>query len=121
MPELFTMVPCETLDGCGWDENAWEAQGDEKKLKKSFTSTRDTRYILRPEAIESIFLLYRMTGKQELQDVAWKMFKAITKATGTPYGNSAIEDVRVSADQTKKLDSMEVSREAHHGPPPTGG
>jgi mannosyl-oligosaccharide alpha-1,2-mannosidase len=68
---------------------------------------RDTRYILRPEAIESIFLLYRMTGKEDLRDLAWRMWESIMKATETPLGNSAIADVTVKG-ETSKMDSMEV-------------
>lgn len=109
MPELFSMIPCDDLDGCGWDVNVWEARGDLGLDKKSFTDVRDARYILRPEAIESVFLLYRITGKRELQDVAWRMFEAVVKATGTELGSSAIADVRVQPEETTKLDSMEVS------------
>jgi mannosyl-oligosaccharide alpha-1,2-mannosidase len=112
MPELFTMIPCKSLDGCGWDENLWDRRLD-PTLKKSFTVARDTRYILRPEAAESLFLLYRITGNQELQDLAWRMFKAILAATDAPLGNSAIADVRVLPWETIKTDSMEVSA---HGP-----
>ncbi|KAH7369287.1 glycoside hydrolase family 47 protein [Plectosphaerella cucumerina] len=106
MPELFTMIPCKSLDGCGWDENLWDRRLD-PTLKKSFTVARDTRYILRPEAAESLFLLYRITGNQELQDLAWRMFKAILAATDAPLGNSAIADVRVLPWETIKTDSME--------------
>lgn len=107
MPEIFGMVPCKSLDKCEWDEERWQRLGS-KGLPKGFTHTRDKRYILRPEAIESLFVLYRVTGKTDLQDIAWNMFEAIMKATETDLANSAIEDVTVSG-PTKKLDSMEVS------------
>ena len=109
MPEIFSMVSCESWkDGpCQWDDKVWEEKGDDK-FKKGFSNVRDRRYILRPEAIESVFLLYRMTGKEDLRETAWRMFEAIMKATRTPLGNSAIGDVTVT-EETKKLDSMEVS------------
>lgn len=107
MPEIFGMVACPTINGCEWDEARWQAEGS-TSLAKGFKSARDTRYILRPEAIESIFLLYRVTGNEELRDVAWRMFESITKATETKYANSAIADVTVKG-ETRKLDSMEVS------------
>ncbi len=106
MPEIFTIIPCKSVDGpCPFDEKRWEADSN---LKKGFKSARDPRYILRPEAIESIFLLYRMTGKEDLRELAWRMFEAIVKATETPLGHSAIEDVTVKG-ETTKTDSMEVS------------
>ncbi|KAM0250201.1 hypothetical protein ACHAQJ_008744 [Trichoderma viride] len=105
MPEIFSMVPCQTLEACVWDEERWKRLGG-KSLPKGFTHAQDRRYILRPEAIESLFVLYRVTGKADLQDIAWSMFEAIMKATETELANSAIEDVTVSG-PTKKLDSME--------------
>lgn len=109
MPEIFKLVSCgPSVDGpCRWDEEKWQREGD-KKLKKGFANARDPRYILRPEAIESIFLLYRMTGKDDLRELAWKMFESMMKATKTPLANSAIPDVTVKG-ETEKLDSMEVS------------
>lgn len=108
MPEIFGMVACPTIEGCEWDEARWQAEGN-PGLAKGFKDTRDTRYILRPEAIESVFLLYRVTGNEELRDVAWRMFESIMKATETGFANSAIADV-TAKDVTRKLDSMEVSR-----------
>ncbi|OHW96180.1 glycosyl hydrolase family 47 protein [Colletotrichum incanum] len=105
MPEIFGMVTCETLDGCEWDEERWRREGA-SDLRKGFSHARDPRYILRPEAIESIFLMYRMTGNSEYQEMAWTMFQSIVKATETQYANSAIEDVTAKG-ETKKLDSME--------------
>ncbi|KAF9877570.1 glycosyl hydrolase family 47 [Colletotrichum karsti] len=107
MPEIFDLIGCFSVkDKCPWEERKWEQEGD-KKLKKGFKNARDPKYILRPEAIESVFLLYRMTGKQDLQDIAWRMFQSILKATETEFANSAIADVTVPPDQTQKIDSME--------------
>ncbi|KAK1766502.1 glycoside hydrolase family 47 protein [Phialemonium atrogriseum] len=105
MPELFSMIRCPSAAGCEWDEKKWISEGD-PSLPKGFRNARDPRYILRPEAIESVFILYRITGKKELQDIAWTMFQHIMTATETPYANSAIKDVRVTG-ETEKEDSME--------------
>ncbi|KAI1418565.1 glycoside hydrolase family 47 protein [Hypoxylon sp. FL1857] len=105
MPEIFGLLPCPTLEACKWNEEEWETKGDHA-LKKGFQNARDPRYLLRPEAIESVFLIYRMTGDPEYQDMAWKMFKAIREATETDIAFSAIADVTVRGG-TKKIDSME--------------
>jgi mannosyl-oligosaccharide alpha-1,2-mannosidase len=107
MPEIFQLIPCKSMDEpCAWDEKAWEDEVSKANQVKGYKNARDPRYLLRPEAIESIFLLYRMTGKADLQDVAWDMFQAIMKATKTDLAYSAIGDVRTTG-ETDKLDSME--------------
>ncbi|OTB07027.1 glycoside hydrolase family 47 protein [Hypoxylon sp. CI-4A] len=105
MPEIFGLLPCPTLKACEWDEQEWEAKGD-PNLKKGFANARDPRYLLRPEAIESVFLMYRMTGNPEYQDMAWRMFQAIRRATETDLAFSAIADVTARGG-TEKTDSME--------------
>ncbi|KAK5090208.1 hypothetical protein LTR05_000378 [Lithohypha guttulata] len=101
MPEAFTMVPCK-LDGCKWDETRWRKSIEDntyegrEDLPMGFVSARDPSYTLRPEAIESMFILYRITGHQEYRDNAWKIFQEIQKATETDDGN------RVAADVTTK-------------------
>ncbi|KAG0342857.1 hypothetical protein BG004_005560 [Podila humilis] len=39
----------------------------------------DKNYILRPEAIESLWILFRLTGDKTYQDKAWEMFQDVTK------------------------------------------
>lgn len=115
MPEIFNLMDCDTLAPCDWDQDRWEREGN-SSLTKGFTDARDPRYLLRPEAIESVFLLYRMTGDQEYQEMAWRMYQAIVKATETDLAFSSIDDVTVTG-ETVKSDSMEVSRCAPAKPP----
>lgn len=105
MPEIFGLIDCQSLGGCEWDEKKWEEQGDHS-LKEGFRNARDPRYLLRPEAIESVFVLYRITGNEEWREIAWTMFQNIMIATETPIGNSAIKDVTTTG-ETEKEDSME--------------
>ncbi|KAF5027454.1 hypothetical protein F66182_444 [Fusarium sp. NRRL 66182] len=46
-----------------------------------------------PEAIESVWYMYRITGDTTWMDKGWKMFQATIAATRTEFANSAIEDV----------------------------
>ena len=59
----------------------------------------------RPEAIESVFIMYRVTGDEMWREKGWKMFKAIQNHTKAVYGHSAIGDV--TADNPPQLDQME--------------
>jgi Glycosyl hydrolase family 47 len=61
----------------------------------------------RPEAIESVFILYRVTGERAYQDIAWDMFQSIENATKTDIANSAIRDVtEVVPAQTDRMESF---------------
>ena len=122
MPELFDMVPCASKESCPWDESKWhegvrakaspedprpvEQIVSEKRLPAGFTEIGDRRYILRPEAIESVFVLYRITGDRRLMDVAWRMFTTIDKHTKTEFANAALDDITATP-EAPKADRME--------------
>lgn len=115
MPEIFQTVACEDADDCEWDEKKWHkavleqngAAGDdtkseeeraedlikENRLPPGFFHISERKYILRPEAIESVFILYRLTGDPALPEAAWRMWNAIEKHTRTEIANAAITDV----------------------------
>lgn len=59
----------------------------------------------RPEAIESAFILYRLTGDRRLQDRAWKMFESIVSRTQTDIAHAALGDS--VSDPPRKDDRME--------------
>ena len=95
MPEIFRMFQCESESDCEWnrDQGSWSQ------------SIVDASYGLRPEAIESVFYLYRITGDEVLQDVAWNMFRAVERSTRTAIANSKIHDV--TQERPEKTDRME--------------
>ncbi|KAI9789897.1 MAG: hypothetical protein M1816_005666 [Peltula sp. TS41687] len=124
MPEILHAVPCP--EPCHWDREKWysaiansintaaaneserqaaETKITEDRLPPGVTAVDDRRYILRPEAIESVFILYRITGDRVLQDKAWIMFQAIQKHTRTAIAHAAIDDVTVP--NPPKADRME--------------
>lgn len=59
----------------------------------------------RPEAIESVFIMYRATGDVYWREKGWEMFKAIEKHTIATYGASAINDV--TSEKPVGVDEME--------------
>lgn len=82
------------------------ARIDEERLPTGMTRLLSRKYILRPEAIESVFYLYRITGDKHWRRVGWQMFQAVQKYTYAPFGASAIDDV------TKSLPTQEDSEES---------
>ncbi|KAK8156455.1 putative 1,2-alpha-mannosidase [Phyllosticta citrichinensis] len=130
MPETSSLVPCAkgsaAIDSsdmsCSWSELKWRIavqktleldsadQLDERiaqeNLQPGFASVADKRHLLRPETVESIFVLYRITGMSELQVIAWQMFEEIRAHTEAEWGNAALEDVTTRGNSTQ-LDSMQ--------------
>jgi mannosyl-oligosaccharide alpha-1,2-mannosidase len=110
MPERYNMIKCPDTKSCKWDEDVWITERAKRSeyrehLPKGFTTAKDPRYILRPEAIESVFILWRITGKEEFREAAWDMFQAVVNATDTPFANAAINDVTIVG--SKQTDYME--------------
>ena len=60
---------------------------------------------LRPEAIESVFIMYRATGDVYWREKGWEMFQAIEKNTNATWGGSAISDV--TSETPERSDEME--------------
>ena len=129
MPEVFTAVPCDEamVGNCTWSQQSWYDAVDLHAIKQASPSppTSDSaqqiilqqnlppgmveipnaRYNLRPETIESMFVLYRTTGDKTLPEKAWSMFQIINNATRTDIAYAAVDDVRQT--QPPLSDSME--------------
>jgi mannosyl-oligosaccharide alpha-1,2-mannosidase len=104
MPETFSLSACPDLneEQCEWNLTAWDnyrqgctADGSctTQEMPLGWVSVGDPKYILRPEAIESIFVMWRMTGDEYWRAVGWRMFQTIIHHTRTPFGHSAIFSV----------------------------
>ncbi|KAF2180611.1 glycoside hydrolase family 47 protein [Zopfia rhizophila CBS 207.26] len=123
MPEIFDVVACDSRSSCPWNQTKYEEEvlrrasskhdGDfeaafkELGIPKGFSAIRDKRYLLRPEAIESVFVLYRITGHEEYQEHAWDMFTSIVKHTSTPFANGQLLDVTDQLEDQEPEDKME--------------
>jgi len=95
------MKKCPDEGSCDWRRIDSTMPG----RQNGFTGISDTSYQLRPEAIESVFIMYRITGDTAWQDKGWTMFEAIMKHTMTPIANARIKDV--TSKESPKEDSME--------------
>lgn len=83
---------------------SWSAASQENALPAGMTQVIDGRYLLRPEAIESVFVLHRTTGDAKWAEMAWKMFEAIQAHCRTEHGYAAVENV---VGNLKLVDSAE--------------
>ena len=131
MPELFHTVPCPAgLEACRWNEDAWsddmfrrntnDFQNSDKTLPKrqrmklkqerlrlpsGVSAIASRQYFLRPEVIESVFVMYRITGDERWRTQAALLFQAITNASRTEIAFAALEDV--STKSSRQSDRME--------------
>ena len=132
-PEVFHFIPCNPdpeEDDCRWDSERWyqglgkywrsKLQGNNRdhpsrgeldalavarNLPLGMVDVNDRRYILRPEAIESVFMMHRLTADPKWMDKAWDMFAAVERLSRTELAAAALDDV--TKPRPAQVDSME--------------
>jgi len=62
--------------------------------KFNLSISESPHWLMRPEAIETWFILWRVTKKPIYRDYGWTIFKNIEKYSRTNFGYSGIRDVR---------------------------
>ncbi|KAJ6607001.1 glycoside hydrolase [Mycena sp. CBHHK59/15] len=85
----------------------WEAAG--RPAPTLDDNTRDyradkTTYLLRPEAVESFYILWRTTGNEIWRERGWAVFEAIEKHARTDLGYASV--ATVDSLPVKHLDEM---------------
>ncbi|OBT68914.1 hypothetical protein VE03_01338 [Pseudogymnoascus sp. 23342-1-I1] len=80
---------------------------EQHNLPLGYAKVESDKYILRPEAIESVFYLHRLTGSPVWAAKGWRMFESIIAATRTEIGHSAVGGVNREPERMNKQDSME--------------
>lgn len=76
-----------------------------ERFPPGMVSIVNPSYYLRPEAIESVFIMYRLTGDKYWRQKGWKMFESVVKHTRTEMGHAAINDV--TSEKPLQKNSME--------------
>ncbi|KAK7024934.1 alpha-1,2-mannosidase [Favolaschia claudopus] len=67
---------------------------------------RQAAYLLRPETVESLYIMWRVTKETRWREMGWRIFEAIEKETRTPSGYACVKTVEVSpALQTDSMPS----------------
>eukprot|EP01083_Nonionella_stella_P086024 238726_1 len=69
----------------------------------------DAKGLLRPETIESLFVLYRTTKKEKYREWAWEIFESMRRFGKVPSGGFAgVKNVQISAIEERNfIDRME--------------
>jgi hypothetical protein len=75
------------------------------RFDSSDISPYDTRYLLRPETVESLFILNYLTGDPVYREWGWEIFQAIERFCRTDVAYGQIYDVRNVNDSP--MDKME--------------
>lgn len=70
----------------------------------------DSRYLLRPETVESLYILYRITGDPVYQEYGWVIYEALEKHCKTDSAYASIRNVRTDGRKSglNQIDSMET-------------
>jgi len=97
----------ELLDGCAaiYNGSKTNLSPDTGSFRSANFVTHDPSYYLRPEYVESLFVIYRITKDEKLQEMAWNVFQSLEKFCKIPSGGYAgLKDVN---DPTKgHIDDM---------------
>ncbi|KAH7885871.1 glycoside hydrolase family 47 protein [Phlebopus sp. FC_14] len=76
---------------------------DVAAIKRDY-GIRNVAYYLRPESLESFYILWRTTGDVRWRHYGWNIFQAIERFAKTPSGYASVD--RVQTANPRQLDSM---------------
>ncbi|CAO3629393.1 unnamed protein product [Mucor fragilis] len=80
------------------------------KLPLGWVVSNDARYLLRPETLESLFVLYRITGDPRYQEYGWEIYQGIENYCKTPSAYASVKNVHSYKKKPflNQIDSMET-------------
>lgn len=78
-----------------------------EEMERGFYFGSNKDYILRPEVVESLMYMYRITGDPVYKDWGWQIFLAIDRYTKTRAAFAAYNDVTNTDKAKEQRDSME--------------
>jgi mannosyl-oligosaccharide alpha-1,2-mannosidase len=121
-PEVWTIknpIPFNTTQRLWWNpfatQNSSMPAYSEDMIRRTIQipsdmQAYDTRYLLRPETLESLFVLYRITGETKYQEYGWDIFQAIEKHCKTPSAFASVKNIYAARKKASfnQIDSMET-------------
>lgn len=108
MAENQELHACEKVKGPCPYEPKWFQAATNAGLPSGILRVRSPHYSLRPEAIESVYYMWRITGDQKWRDAAWRMWEGIVAAAENEVAFATVRDV-TRAIAPGHDDIMEVS------------
>lgn len=82
------------------------ASTEHLKIDDIVVKPRDAHNLLRPETVESLFVLFRLTGEVHFQDIGWEIFTAFERNCRCDSGGYTSLD-NVLEVPPRKRDKME--------------
>ncbi|ETI22668.1 hypothetical protein G647_06744 [Cladophialophora carrionii CBS 160.54] len=120
MPESFSVMRCPHEDPLNCEDAYRVLEGHGQPvclngactdmLPPGFLEVSDPTYRLRPEAVESVFIMWRVTGNEHWREVGWTMFQSIIKHTRTPYGHASLASTTQLVDRQAYENEVWVSQ-----------
>jgi mannosyl-oligosaccharide alpha-1,2-mannosidase len=92
LSKTYATVYNETLAGVMGEQVRYNTNQAENPVEWEHD---DPRYLLRPESVESVHVLWKFTGLEKFRDYAWQMFKGINRSCRVQYGFASIRNVEV--------------------------
>jgi mannosyl-oligosaccharide alpha-1,2-mannosidase len=77
----------------------------DKENENEFWSGGANEYVLRPESVESVYVMWKFTGLQKFRDFAWDMFLGINRSCRVEFGFASIADA--TQEKSEHRDEME--------------
>ncbi|GBB94547.1 hypothetical protein RclHR1_02380006 [Rhizophagus clarus] len=88
------------------EKTTWLKQSQEDTVLPDGVYKLNGNYLLRPETVESLFVLYRVTGDKSYQEKGWKIWQSIEKWCKTETAYSGLINV-ASNKEIIQNDNME--------------
>ncbi|TFK74956.1 seven-hairpin glycosidase [Pluteus cervinus] len=86
--------------------NGTEVQPERDPAKRDYR-VRTPAYLLRPETVETFYIMWKTTGDVKWRERGWTIFQAIEEHARTPYGYASIRDVsKVPVSQKDEMPSF---------------
>ncbi|KAJ7323022.1 glycoside hydrolase family 47 protein [Mycena albidolilacea] len=82
-----------------------ERVGLEREKERGYTATKDA-YLLRPETVETFYIMWRTTGDVRWRERGWAVFQSIEANTKAQYGYSSVQYVDDRVYKPRKSDDQ---------------
>ncbi|KAI5794699.1 glycoside hydrolase [Pyronema domesticum] len=97
--QMYAVTATGLAPEIAWFETEIPKPGEEEKVdyrKDIIIKPRDAHNLQRPETVESLFVMWRLTGDEIYREWGWKIFEAFVEHTKTKEGGyTSLDDVTV--------------------------